>query len=141
MRSHQILYFLLVLTTAVLGCSSGPTSAGSANAVDQARLQALWAEGQNDLAQLGERWVEQGKAPLAGDVFSVGTSGFHFVAHDEPLTLRGEPVGGYFDANNQSVHFYQPFMDGAVQHEVGHAVLYVLADPRWRCAFHENCEF
>jgi hypothetical protein len=30
-------------------------------------------------------------------------------------------------------------MDGAIPHEVGHAVLYVLRDRRWRCAFHENC--
>ena len=40
----------------------------------------------------------------------MGTSRFHFVAHDEPLTLRGEPVGGYFDAGTQSVHFYRPLM-------------------------------
>ena len=139
MRSHRMLYFLLVLTTAVLGCSAGPTSSSS-NAVNEAQLQELWAEGQRYLAQLGERWAEEGTSPIAGDVFSVGTSRFHFVAHDEPLTLRGEPVGGYFDASTQSVHFYRPLMDGAIPHEVGHAVLYVLADSRWRCAFHDNCE-
>ena len=138
MHGHRMPYFLLVLISAVLGCSGGPTSAGSPD-VDEAQLQALWTEGQGYLAQLGERWAEEGTSPIAGDVFSVGTSRFHFVAHDEPLTLRGEPVGGYFDAGTQSVHFYRPLMDGAIPHEVGHAVLYVLADSRWRCAFHENC--
>ncbi len=140
MHSYRMLYFSLVLAATALGCSGGPTSADSANAVDQAQLQVLWTEGQHQLAQLGERWEEQGRAPIAGDVFSVGTSRFHFVAHDEPLTLRGEPVGGYFDASTQSVHFYRPLMGGAIPHEVGHAVLYVLADRRWRCAFHENCK-
>jgi len=133
------MFFCLALMSTVAGCSSGPTSPDGASAVDEAKLQELWSEGQQYLAQLGEHWAEQGAAPIRGDVMSVGTSRFHFVVHDEPLTLRGEPVGGYFDAGRREVHFYRPLMDGAIQHEVGHAVLYVLADTRWRCAFHENC--
>ena len=37
MHSHRMLYFLLVLTTAVIGCSGGPTSS-SPDAVNEAQL-------------------------------------------------------------------------------------------------------
>jgi hypothetical protein len=138
MRSSPIFFCSAVIST-ILGCASGPTSPDGANAVDEAKLQELWTEGQHYLVQLGEQWAEEGAAPITGDVLSIGTSRFHFVVHDEPLTLRGEPVGGYFDAGTREVHFYRPLMNGAIPHEVGHAVLYVLRDRRWRCAFHENC--
>jgi hypothetical protein len=140
MRFHPISFVSAALVTAALGCSGGPTSADGANAVDQAQLRELWTEGQHYLAQLGEHWEEEGRAPITGDVFAVGTSRFHFIVHDEPLTLRGEPVGGYFDPGSQTVHFYRPMMEGAIPHEVGHAVLFVLRDPRWKCAFHNNCD-
>lgn len=139
MRSYGRFLFATAISVAVFGCASGPTSPDTTSEVNEAQLEELWTEGQHHLAQLGERWAEEGEAPIGGDVFSVGTSRFHFVVHEEPLTLRGEPVGGYFDAGTRTVHFYRPLMDGAIPHEVGHAVLYVLADPRWRCAFHQNC--
>jgi len=134
MRIH-LFHLSLVLSVfpVVLSCSGAPTSARSISASDEARLNELWAEGQSSLTQEGTR-------PIGGDVFSVSPSRFSFVAHDEPLSLRGEPVGGYFDAATQSVHFYRPMMDGAIQHEAGHAVLYALADPRWRCVFHDECK-
>ena len=140
MQTYLTLFFLLAVAVMAFGCSGGPTSAGSTHVVDPAQVQELWIEGQHYLAQLGEAWTARGGAPIRGDVFAVKPSRFHFVAHDEPLTLLEEPVGGYFDAGTRSVHFYRPLMDGAIQHEVGHAVLYVLADPRWKCAFHANCQ-
>ena len=139
MRFHTITVLCWALATAAVGCAAGPTSADDADAINQALLRELWSTGQHDLARLGEHWAEEGRAPISGDVFAVGTAQFHFVVHDEPLTLRGEPVGGYFDAGTQTVHFYRPMMDGAIPHEVGHAVLFVLQDPRWKCAFHNNC--
>jgi hypothetical protein len=140
MRSHWVIYFSLAALAllTLLSCSGGPTSASVDNQTDTIRLNELWAEGQSSLAQLGEQWASEGKA-ITGDVFSVSTSRFTFVAHDEPLSLKGEPVGGYFDANTRSVHYYRPLMDGAIQHEAGHAILYVLRDSRWRCAFHRGC--
>jgi len=141
MRIH-LFHLSLVLSVfpVVLSCSGAPTSARSISASDEARLNELWAEGQSSLAQLSKQWSEEGTRPIGGDVFSVSPSRFSFVAHDEPLSLRGEPVGGYFDAATQSVHFYRPMMDGAIQHETGHAVLYALADLRWRCVFHRDCK-
>ena len=130
---------LPVMSMMSMSCTAGPTSASS-NVFDEARLNELWAEGQSSLAQLSGQWLEEGTRPIGGDVFSVSPSRFSFVAHDEPLSLRGEPVGGYFDPSTQSVHFYRPMMDGAIQHEAGHAVLYALADPRWRCVFHDECK-
>ena len=139
-RLSLALAALPLMSMMSMSCTAGPTSASSSNVSDDARLNELWAEGQSSLAQLSKQWAEEGASPIGGDVFSVSPFRFSFVAHDEPLSLRGEPVGGYFDPSTQSVHFYRPMMDGAIQHEAGHAVLYALADPRWRCVFHRDCK-
>src|SRR3990172_411371 len=96
MRIH-LFHLSLVLSVfpVVLSCSGAPTSARSISASDEARLNELWAEGQSSLAQLSKQWSEEGSRPIGGDVFSVSPSRFSFVAHDEPLSLQGEPVGGY----------------------------------------------
>lgn len=141
MRSHlaSILWLALV---AQVSCSGGPTSASSDPSSQgslQPELNRLWLEGQNALTELGGQWAEGGSDPIAGDVFLVEAFRFHWVSHSEPLELRGEPVGGYFDPNSGTIHYYERLMDGAVQHEAGHAILYVLGDRRWRCVFHGNC--
>lgn len=126
----------LAIIAVIGGCNRAPTSPTSP---EEVRLDSLWREGQQALAQLGREWVAAGGRPLAGDVFSLGPEHFRFVRHREPLAVKGEPVAGYFDPATRTVHYQESLADGAIPHEAGHAILYVLGDPRWRCVFHGDC--
>jgi len=125
------------LSMFITACTILPTSPG--DDADAARLDALWSQGQQALAQLAGEWVATGGHALPGDVFSLGRGRFRFVGHREQLAVKGEPVAGYFEPATRTVHYYEPFADGVIQHEAGHAILYVLGDPRWRCVFHGDC--
>jgi len=130
-----------VLACLTVACSALPTSSSSplADPSPEDRVAELWAEGQHALAQLSQQWRAEGSPPVPGDVFQVKSSRFRFVAHREPLSLAGEPVGGYFEPASNTIHYYEPMFDGAIPHEAGHAILHSLGDARWRCVFHQNC--
>jgi len=70
--------------------------------------------------------------PDAGDPYSVLVSGFRWTYRDGPFNCGSHMVTtGCFRAPNK-VDWHQA---GALYHESGHAILYALGDPRWRCSF------
>jgi hypothetical protein len=117
------------------GCGT-PTSPSN---VDHERIAQLWSEGQSNLLQMNKDWQSKGKPTIKGNVLSVSHTRFLFVSHEEPLSLDGESVAGYFLPNSRAIHYYQPLMTGSIPHEACHAILHELRDPRWICACHNDC--
>ena len=123
------------LVLALGGCGT-PTSPSN---VDQDQIAILWSEGQSHLLQMNKDWMSNGEPSIKGNVLSVSHTHFQFVSHEEPLSLDGESVAGYFIPNARAIHYYQPMMTGSIPHEACHAILYELRDPRWVCACHRDC--
>ena len=127
---------ITVLLLAVWTRCAGPTSSTD---VSEGEIADLWAEGQQALLYINSQWQSAGEPPIRGDVRTVKHTKFLFVAHDGPLYLGGEQVGGYFEPGLRRIHYQEEMMNAAIPHEACHAILYELGDPRWHCVFHDEC--